>query len=524
MFGKMTYRPDIDGLRSIAVLSVVIYHAMPSVLPGGFAGVDIFFVISGFLITSIIAHEVESGRFSILNFYDRRIRRIFPAMLAVVLLSTIVGYWLLLPGDYRDYSESAIWALGFLANIHFYENTGYFDALTESMPLLHTWSLAVEEQFYLVWPVFIIGLFYFTRPGYSRFWGVVFGTLAFSLSVCIYLTHVDQKAAFYLPFTRAWELLFGGLVALAAHRLENGSGRQNSIWAMSLAGILLLLGSLILINDDMAFPGYVALFPVLGTTLLIAAGIMGQSPVSRMLSIKPMVWIGKISYSLYLWHWPVLVFYRHYVNGQELTGLEVTILIAISIILAHLSWRFVEQPLRNVRCTRNQVFAGGAAGIFFVGLLAVVVYVNNGFTNRIPESVHKLADRKTMNSWDCPEKRNIPGIERNACVIGADWDEAEHKAVLWGDSHALHYMPLIHEAATSNNVAVFVYFSCPPYLDNKEILRAHPKIPDYSEKCGQEYDEIMTFLENDDAIDFVIVAAAWSIYPPRIHAVDGMRS
>lgn len=519
------YRPDIDGLRAIAVLSVVLYHAFPSALPGGFAGVDIFFVISGFLITRILSTECARGDFSLLRFYERRIRRILPALFVLIAATVAIGYLLLQPGDYLTFARSASWTIGFLANFFFWQNTGYFDALSETMPLLHTWSLAVEEQFYLVWPLLILALWKWTRFKGLGTWATLLLVTFVSLVACIYLTFDDPKSAFYLPFTRAWELSAGGLLWFGLTKLQVSSKRMKfAAPVVGWLGLAMIGFTVLLLSDAQPFPGYLAVVPVAGTMLVIASGGLSPNIPSRLLSTRPAVFVGKLSYSLYLWHWPVLTFYRHFEGGGIASPLVIFALIIVSIGLAYLSWILVEQPLRYAKARRVEVLGAGAFSAEVVLLLALGVVSAGGFPERLPPEAHRMADQNAMWAWACPEKRSFTGLTRRRCVVGTEWDNAEHHALLWGDSHALHFAPLIDRIARKSNYAVLLYDSCPPYLDNSHIQRSRNDLPTYSSECGREHRELISFMEQDDSIGTVILASAWAMYTPHIHGPDGVRS
>jgi peptidoglycan/LPS O-acetylase OafA/YrhL len=303
------YFPYVDGLRALAVASVIAYHAFPRTAHGGFIGVDIFFVISGYLITSHIAEEVDAGRFSFAQFYGRRIRRIFPALAAVLAASLLFGALALDPSEYRELSLQAASSTGFFSNILFWLQAGYFDENAAYKPLLHLWSLAVEEQFYILWPlalVFAAGWFGGTR------WRLAAGLAAISFAINLALAAADPVADFYLLVSRAWELLIGALLALAPD-MPSASGRARE--ALSIGGLLLIVLGLKTTYSSQAFPGYAALAPTLGAVGLIAAG-PGAMINRRLLSLGPITYIGRISYSAYLWHWPLLSFSRICAGGE----------------------------------------------------------------------------------------------------------------------------------------------------------------------------------------------------------------
>ncbi|WP_051558794.1 acyltransferase family protein [Allorhizobium undicola] len=334
------YRPDIDGIRAIAVGVVVINHAVSLWMPGGFIGVDIFFVLSGYLISKIILGDVEKGRFSILHFYDRRIRRIFPALVVVLCCTLAVAWLVFFAAEYRLLGRHVVSASAFYENFQLWSESGYFDADSETKPLLHLWSLAVEEQFYLFWPV----LLFFTRGWRHGQLGVMLLLTAVSFAMNIHYVHTDLTAAYYSPFGRFWELMIGALLAYA-----HGPGRMpfpapltGNI--LSLAGVFMIAAALLLVRSTSSFPGYWALLPTLGTACLIAAG--GQAWFNRVvLASRPFVFFGLISYPLYLWHWPLLAVHR-VVFGYHVTS-HALALVALAILLATLTFFFIERPFRG---------------------------------------------------------------------------------------------------------------------------------------------------------------------------------
>ncbi|MDP1738121.1 MAG: acyltransferase family protein [Caulobacter sp.] len=424
----MKYRADIDGLRAIAVLVVVGFHAGVPFLGGGFAGVDVFFVLSGYLIAGVIADRQTRGDFSLGWFWERRIRRIFPALMTVLAASTLMAAVLLLPRDFSDYAKSMAAALVSLSNVFFWSGSGYFAADDASRPLLHTWSLGVEEQFYFVFPVFML-LAARMVPGRVR---TVLGVVAAaSLALSIWTVRDHPDAAFYLPFTRVWELLTGVLLALWKPALPNAALRN----AGGILGLAMIAASALLFSDQTPWPGYAALLPCLGAALLIAAegGIAG-----RVLARRPMVWFGLTSYSLYLWHWPLLTFQRMIAPGPWATAATVL----ISILLAALSLRYVERPFRNgAFLTRRQVFAGGAAAMAILGLAAGAIVLAKGFPQRFDERTLAMgaflgkAPDKAYRDGTCfvSAAYDVSDYPRDPC---AKHDPARPDWMLVGDSHA----------------------------------------------------------------------------------------
>src|SRR5215471_15157188 len=363
------YRPDIDGLRAVAILSVMAFHIWPWRVSGGFIGVDVFFVISGYLISSILFSEIASNRFSVLAFYERRIRRIFPALFAMLIVVSAVISFFLLPNELIDYAKSVIAATTSSSNFYFWNHSGYFEA-PMSKPLLHTWSLAVEEQFYLTFPVFLL----LTRRFFPRFLKHAVVLLFFiSLAASIVVVRYNPNTAFYMPYTRAWELLLGTIVSLGFFpRLSNAWLRN----AVTVAGMGLIAYSALRYLPQTPFPGLAALAPCVGSALIIGAGESGRTLVGRALAWRPVVFIGLISYSLYLWHWPVIILNDLGLSVNPSTALSGNPLalwlqrssllarFAISLLLAILSWRFIERPFRRSssrRIERQPLFAFSAA-------------------------------------------------------------------------------------------------------------------------------------------------------------------
>lgn len=327
LVSELRYRPDIDGLRAVAVLAVVLFHAGISSISGGFVGVDVFFVISGFLITTIIVKEIRRGDFSLTVFYERRIRRILPAFFVVMLFSAVVAYSLLLPQDFENFGKSLVAASLSVSNLLFWRESGYFDSTAELKPLLHTWSLGVEEQFYLFFPLLLM----FIARFFKQRWTLWIVLIAFSsLLLSAWGAKHQPSATFYLLPTRAWELALGGLLAMGGvPPIHQRFWREIE----ALLGLGLIVWGISALTPESSFPGLNALYPCLGAALVIHAGSSGPSMVGNVLSWRPLVLIGLISYSLYLWHWPLLVFAKYYLI-RPLTTLETSTVVASSFVAA----------------------------------------------------------------------------------------------------------------------------------------------------------------------------------------------
>ncbi len=412
------YRADIDGLRAIAVLAVVGFHAFPGLFPGGFAGVDVFFVISGYLITGILLRAHEQGSFSYLDFYARRIRRIFPSLLLVLAATLVAGYFLLLADEYKQLAGHEIAGTLFYANWAFWREAGYFDVLAEFKPLLHLWSLGVEEQFYLFWPFFLVFLL---RRSYWFEVGVL--TLVV-LSFIANLAGLQQhsSATFFLPHARFWELLVGAW--LASSKRFPGTVRAEFAWL----GLFLLLASVFLLNQDTPFPGYAALMPVFGAACLIAAG--PETLPGQFLGRQPWVFLGLISYPFYLWHWPLLSFPRILVGG-ELEWYVRVFIVVLAAILAWLSYRYWERWLRFHPWRHLPLILLGTGML----LASVALYVkhDDGIAGRarfVLEAQQIFAPTK----WETKGCKSHFGIRDGHCLTVSP--DAEKLIFVLGDSHA----------------------------------------------------------------------------------------
>jgi peptidoglycan/LPS O-acetylase OafA/YrhL len=458
---SLRYRADIDGLRALAVVPVVFYHFRVARFGGGFVGVDIFFVISGYLITGLIYAEMRTGEYSLAGFYERRIRRILPALFAILIATVVAALWLLFPDDLSHFGESMAATAVFGSNFDFWQQSGYFDSAAETKPLLHTWSLAVEEQFYLVFPL-LLGIF---RSQPRRVLLLLTGGLALSsFAFGLWAVRAYPTMAFYLAPARIWELMLGSFLSLGdyprAHR-----------W---LAEVLSLVGAALLgigvfgFAPGTAMPGANALVPCGGAALLIYANAGQETAIARALSWRPVVFVGLISYSLYLWHWPVFVFAR-YGGFAPLPLPESAALIAVSVALAVLSWRFVEQPFRDRRrFTRNAVFAFAGAGIAISVAVGLALVAAAGLPQRFPLAVQRiLAATKDRD----PRDRTCGGGALDdiragrVCILGDP--RAKPSFALWGDSHAASLIPVVSAvAADAHRAGYFLGHSgCAPMLD-----------------------------------------------------------
>jgi peptidoglycan/LPS O-acetylase OafA/YrhL len=460
--GGIGYRPEIDGLRALAVLSVIFYHAGIPWLGGGYVGVDIFFVISGFLITSIISREISAGKFSFAGFYERRIRRIIPALLFVC-ISTIPLAWLVLsPEQLKDFGQSLVATMAFAANLYFYLTNGYFSPDVETLPMIHMWSLAVEEQFYLAFPVFLLVLYRVKKNTISA---MVLAFLAISLALCLWNEGRNPASNFYLAQYRAWELLTGAWIALNARRLDVFLDMRVKLRITGqLLGAVLVVATIVMIDAETSFPGKYAIPPVLGTVLLLMT--LGHGgPVDRLLSLRPVVFVGLISYSAYLWHQPLFAIARVY-SGAQLAVVVKAGLIGATLFMAWLSWRFVEQPFRNRHfLTRSKIFVAAAAGSTMVIAIGTLLHVQAGFPGRFNVEIRQLAASMQMS----PERERCHGEGAN--FIKPDkacrYFKGTPTWAVFGDSHAIELGRALAERLRPQDEAVvhLTFSGCPPALE-----------------------------------------------------------
>jgi peptidoglycan/LPS O-acetylase OafA/YrhL len=446
---SFSYRADIDGLRALAVLPVVFFHAFPGKVPGGFAGVDVFFVISGYLITHIIHRGLRAGDFSFADFYAHRVRRILPALLTVLAACLAFGWVELLPLEYAQLSRHAAAGAGFAENFVLWSEAGYFDTVTELKPLMHLWSLSIEEQFYLVYPLVLWAAW---RVRIGLVLPVAVLALA-SFGANLVLTAHDPVQAFFGPHARMWELLAGALLALAP-AMQGGQHRRN---ALSVAGLALLLASYAGLHADQAYPGWRALLPVAATLLLLHAG--PQALVNRLvLARRPLVYIGMLSYPLYLWHWPLLSFAR---IADALPSAERNGAVLLAVVLAWLTWRFIERPIRR-----------GPAPVLKAAALCAALLVLGGAAWVAPAQPDALGAR--VARFTAANAHNAPVVQ--SCRFLTGQDDAEDwcntgnaggripDTVLLGDSFANAYVNMLAADASASFVQLG-RGQCPALLD-----------------------------------------------------------
>jgi peptidoglycan/LPS O-acetylase OafA/YrhL len=460
---EMNYRREIDGLRAFAVVSVILFHAGFKAFGGGFVGVDVFFVISGYLISNIIFEEIELGQFSIFRFYERRARRILPALFLVMLVCLPFAWFWMLPSDIKQFSQSLVAVSIFASNILFWSESGYFDAAVELKPLLHTWSLAIEEQYYLIFPFLILFAWRWGRG----FLYILLGMLLFlSLVIAQWGLSENPTATFYLLPARGWEFLIGAFVSFYLSRKNKSNSSQLMGECGGVAGLLLVLYAIFSFNDKTPFPGFYALVPTLGAALIIVFA-NSETIVGRLLSFNIIVQLGLVSYSAYLWHQPVFAFAlrRGFLESGKLSF---SILIVLTFILAYLSWRYVELPFRdkNKIGVRSVLRYGIICSMAFI-LLGVVGSLSNGFEARLSKEQRDLL---SFNNYDYKEiyreGRCFLKPEQTYTAYSKECSEVSingEEILIWGDSHAAalsfglrgHFASVIQYTASG----------CPPLLD-----------------------------------------------------------
>ena len=457
----MDFRREIDGLRALAVLPVILFHAGFETFSGGFVGVDVFFVISGYLITTIILAELEQGKFSIVNFYERRARRILPALFLVMLVCIPFAWFWLMPSDMKDFSQSLVAVSVFASNILFWRESGYFDTAAELKPLLHTWSLAVEEQYYVLFPLFLMLFWKLGKRWILVTLGLVFVA---SLAVAQWGAYAKPAAAFYLLPTRGWELLIGAFAAFylsKANRKDFGKGLSEfGGWL----GVALILYAVFAYSKATPFPGLYALVPTIGTVLIILFATQ-QTTVGKFVGNNVFVGIGLISYSAYLWHQPLFAFARHQ-NSTEPSKLLFGLLSILAIFLAYLSWKFVEGPFRaKAKFSRKYIFIFAFAGSSFFIVLGALGILKKGFESRLNEQQREIL---SFNSYDYKEI-----YRQGDCFLNPEqsysefkkscYDESGSDSILvWGDSHAAAFSYGLRK--NFSNISQYTASGCPPIL------------------------------------------------------------
>ncbi|ACL03415.1 acyltransferase 3 [Desulfatibacillum aliphaticivorans] len=508
----MEYRREIDGMRAVAVMPVILFHAGLNLFQGGYVGVDIFFVISGYLITTIILNDLTKDNFSIVAFYDRRARRILPALFFITLACFPFAWMWLSPHYLEEFSQSVMAVASFCSNFLFYSQSGYFDTAAELKPLLHTWSLAVEEQFYLFFPVFLFLLWKFARK-------ILFGALLVvgvcSLFLAQWMAHHNPSAAFYLLPTRGWELAVGALLAYYFVFKKDQKSFAESVkklsGALAFVGLVLIGYAVFAYDRTTPFPGFHALAPTVGAALVIAFATPSNT-VGRLLGAKPLVGLGLISYSAYLWHYPLFVFARHRLLTEP--SLNVFLgLAAASLILAYLSWKFIETPFRNkAKVQRKTIFTFAGIGSVFLITAGFLGYFGYGWPTRMPEGLISALS-SAVNKGPLVDKWHImgpgqPDDVRDSFKNVAPGKNDDNIMYLIGDSHAGAIAEGLMQTLDNSDYG-FMYISytaCPPI----ENVYRPDKGDDH--RCYEHNQDLYNYILENDQIKYVVLAARWTLY------------
>ena len=510
---SIQYRPEIDGLRALAVVPVLLYHAQLGA-PGGFVGVDVFFVISGYLITSLLLKKTEAARLDLLEFWERRIRRIFPALAVVTLATLVVGWFLLLPADYKELGESVSAQTLLLANVFFWHHTSYFDSAADIKPPLHTWSLAVEEQFYLLYPVLLVGLARLRRPVGA---GIILFLCVASFALSVDGVAHHPQAAFYLLPSRMWELGLGAIVAALPRTIPHQA------WVRELAsgiGLAMILCAISFYDASTPFPGIAALLPCLGAALFILSNGPRPTISGKFLSWRPLVIIGLISYSLYLWHWPILVFANYWALNPLPAAVRIGLL-GLCFLLAAASWKYVEIPCRKRGLVprRIAVFCLALATASILIMIGVVISRFDGVSSRLPDAVLRFANGRSDFNPGFNSELSLQDAEAGRFLaLGSNRSEDSIHLLVWGDSHAMAALPALDYLCKEYSVRAFAatHSETPPFLDY---------VPDGSYSLKQDapaFGEAVIRFIRARQIRNVLLIARWKGYnaghSPEFHA------
>lgn len=504
----MKYRAEIDGLRAIAVIPVVLFHAGFKYFSGGFVGVDVFFVISGYLITTIILSEKEQGTFSLANFYERRAKRILPALFLVMFVSVPFAWWWLIPSDMVSFSKSLVTISIFSSNIHFFHDSGYWGEANKLKPLLHTWSLAVEEQYYIFFPLFLMLMWRFRKRWIlSSFIGIA----VISLFYAQWAAYNDPIANFFLLPSRGWELAMGAGIAFyflyRKQTMRTILSHKSVDDVLSLIGLLMIGYAVYAFDESTPFPSFYTLIPTIGAGLII----IFSSPhtiVGRLLGTKLLVGIGLISYSAYLWHNPLFAFTR-YRSLTEPSELLLTVLAVLSFALAYLSWKYVEKPFRMKGVGRKTIFRFAA----FVSILFILIGLSGEYNKGYPERFNVEQSVLDDFVWHklratCDKNDDGKGWVKEICVLGSLTTDSHLRFAVFGDSHADAILPAFESAAKKLNVK-YVHLGepgCPPLL-GLDVVKGIFAPGVCKELASRQFE----YVKNNN-IDRVFLVARWSLY------------
>ena len=510
---SMTYRSEIDGLRALAVLAVVFFHLFPSSLPGGFIGVDVFFVISGYLITTIIFTELDKDTFTFTSFFSRRIRRIFPALILVMAVSLGFGWFALLSDEYEQLGKHVASGSAFLLNFVLVNESGYFDNIANTKPMLHLWSLAVEEQFYIIWP---LALYLAWRRSFNLL-RITIAVATISFYMNLKFSASNPTGAFFWPIGRFWELLSGSILSwlmiykrdflkiirdladnILVKTIFNGKVNSNGSLVTNLIsglGFLFIFVGIFIINEGHVFPGILGLAPVLGALLIIISG--SKALLNRVLLMNPLaVWFGLISYPLYLWHWPLITFYKITVN-EELSIIVALGILFITITASYLTYKYVESPIR-----RNKYKLTSLILFFMVltGATGLAIYKSDGVKSRSTVANNSFVSNLDWPYWinmDCAKKYNLSPCQAS---------NSEPRIMILGDSHANHLYPGL-KAALPKSTGLYSGGTCPP-LQGISIT-AH-KNPTHICKDNRYLGKNIDLIEKSGNFATILISAQWT--------------
>lgn len=491
----LDYRPDIDGLRAISVLAVLLYHAGLPGFPGGYVGVDVFFVISGYVITNLIRKDIAQGQFTMPRFWARRARRILPAMLTVMIFSIITAWFLLMPNDFKNFGRSLFSQALSVSNIYFWLKSGYFNEMAETIPLLHTWSLSVEEQFYVFFPFLLVLLLKLSQRGRVA---IIILLIGLSLGVGEYYLVGQRDAVFFLLPTRAWELLLGALITETSFKVSEEKGWWLEILAVVGLGAVLVAATTY--GKNTPFPGIAALLPCGGSAAIIFAGRIRRTRVTRLLSSAPLVFIGLISYSLYLWHWPILVYFRYATVSELGYGLAILAL-TIAFGCAAFSYKYIETPFRRGWIQPRKAILSLSVAILVAAGCGALINAKDGYPSRISDVVLNVE----VKGFETIPSKSQPLRITDKLSVSVLSTDSPPDLILWGDSHAGVISPLLEELAIKHRKNLMVY-GCIPVLDVYEPQKDKQL---ESSTCYQSNRDLIDFIR-EKKVRTVVLASFWS--------------
>lgn len=514
------YRPEIDGLRALAVISVILFHAGLPLFKGGFVGVDIFFVISGYLITSIILKDIDKNNFKISRFYERRARRILPALIIIVIFSSIFSLFFFNSEDLIFFFKSAISSLTFWSNLQFHNEADYFAKTSEFKPLLHTWSLSIEEQFYIIFPLLVILIFSFNKKFLLItiisifFLSLMFAQWSGNLSRNFPFLDSDlnffsrsEFSTFFMPFGRIWEIALGCICALILRKNILKKNQFSNL--ISLIGFILIIFSIFYLSENFPFPSFYTLIPVFGTALIILF-TFESNIISKLLRIKIFVFLGLLSYSLYLFHFPIFTFVKH--SNIEINYLVLSILILITFILSYLNWKFIEKPFRSKKIDLNKFIyfvSGSYLVIFLVSLYALNFKIPNKLYIEDLSTELQISLTSTAQNTECLDKIRVQEDfnQKGICYLG-DKNQKKTNFIIFGDSHTLPFYQLLDDHfKRSNKKAILTgYSGCPPLIGVYSI-RSDQK----DKNCKELNNKVFHFAKNNN-IKNILLISRWTYY------------